>query len=293
MPELPEVEVIRLGLTKKIIGLKIQKIQILSPKSFIGNPNLAQGKNVLKIWRRAKLLGIDLVGEKLLAIRRSLIAKSKKLTANSEKRIASSEKRFIGGHPTEDMLGTMPNPHTRVIFTFSNNSHLYFNDQRRFGWVKVIDNGQLAIDNSLKNLGPEPLEKGFTWEVLKQNLLRHKSMPVKVAIMDQSAVSGIGNIYSNEACFNAKIDPRTKVGDLTDKQFKSLFEGIIKALKEGIKRGGSTRAHFVDPEGHKGYFLDYAYVYWRDKHPCKMCKTEIKKIALAGRGTYFCLHCQK
>ena len=163
MPELPEVEVIRLGLTKKIIGLKIQKIQILSPKSFIGNPNLAQGKNVLKIWRRAKLLGIDLVGEKLLAIRRSLIAKSKKLTANSEqqitllfhlkmsgqliyipseKRIASSEKRFIGGHPTEDMLGTMPNPHTRVIFTFSNNSHLYFNDQRRFGWVKVIDNGE-------------------------------------------------------------------------------------------------------------------------------------------------------
>lgn len=282
MPELPEVEVIKLGLQKRIIGLRIQKIQVISAKSFLGNPNEAEGHKVLNIWRRAKILGIDLDKITLLFHLKM-----------SGQLIYQDEKRFIGGHPTEDMLGKMPNTHTRVIFSFSNGSHLYFNDQRKFGWVKVIDNGQLIIDNSLKNLGPEPLGKEFSWEVLKQNLLKHKSMPVKVVIMDQIVVAGIGNIYASEACFDAKIDPRTKIRDLTDKQFQSLFDGIVKSLKEGIRRGGSTRAHFVDAEGHKGYFLDYAFVYGRDKHPCKVCGTEIKKITIGGRGTYFCPSCQR
>ena len=278
MPELPEVETIKLGLQKKIIGLKITKIQILSAKSFIGNPNLVQGQKVLNIWRRAKILGIDLGNITLLFHLKM-----------SGQIIYQDEKRFIGGHPTQDMVGQMPNSHTRVIFSFSDGSHLYFNDQRRFGWVKVIKGDQ----GNLGNLGPEPLEKSFTWEILKENLLRHKSMPVKVAIMDQTVVSGIGNIYANEACFLAGIDPRVKVVTLTDEQFQTLHNGVIKALREGIRHGGSTRAHFVDAEGHKGYFLDYAFVYGRDKHPCKKCGTEIKKIQLGGRGTYFCPKCQK
>lgn len=316
MPELPEVEIIKLGLEKKIIGLKIQKIQILSQKSFIGNPNLAQGKNVLKIWRKAKILGMDLDSHS--GAKRSEAIESRSYrSANaslqddknvillfhlkmsgqliyvlSEQRTANSERRFIGGHPTEDMLGKMPNAHTRVIFGFSDGSHLYFNDQRRFGWVKAIENWKLKTENSLGKLGPEPLEKDFTWQILKSNLLKHKSVPVKVAIMDQSAVAGVGNIYANEACFDAKIDPRTKVGNMSDEQFQKLHSGIIRALREGIKHGGSTRVHFVDAEGHKGYFLDYAFVYWRDNHPCRICGTEIKKISLAGRGTYFCPQCQ-
>lgn len=282
MPELPEVETIKLGLQKRIIGLKITKIQILSPKSFIGNPNLAQGQKVLKVWRKAKILGLDLDKTTLLI--------HLKMTGQL---IYENGKRFIGGHPTEDMVGPLPNLHTRVIFSFSDGSHLYFNDQRRFGWVKAIDNGQLTMDNSLKNLGPEPLEKGFSWQILKSNLLNHKSQPVKVAIMDQSVVSGVGNIYANEACFLAKIDPRVKVFTLTDTQFQSLYRGVVKALRDGIKHGGSTRAHFVDAEGHKGYFLDYAFVYGRDRHKCKVCKTNIRKIQLGGRGTYFCPKCQK
>lgn len=282
MPELPEVETIKLGLQKKIVGLKISKIQILSPKSFIGNPNLAQGKKVLKIERRAKLLMVDLDSVTLLFHLKM-----------SGQLIYDNGKRFIGGHPTLDMRDEMPNTHTRVVFSFSDGSHLYFNDQRRFGWIKVVDNGQLTMDNLLKNLGPEPLEKGFTWQILKQNLLRHKNMPVKVALMDQKVVAGVGNIYANEACFNAKIDPRTKVVELSDEQFKKLHNGVVKSLSDGIKHGGSTRAHFVDSEGHKGYFLDYAFVYGKDKHACKVCKTEIKKIQLGGRGTYYCPKCQK
>src|SRR5258708_29666576 len=201
--------------------------------------------------------------------------------------------RFIGGHPTPDMVGKMPSSHTRVIFSFSDGSHLYFNDQRRFGWVRVVNSDQVTEDSSLKRLGPEPLEKEFSWQMLKQNLLRHKSMPVKVAIMDQTVVSGIGNIYANEACFDAKVDPRTKVSQLTDKQFKVLYKGITKSLKDGIKYGGSSRAHFVDAEGNKGYFLDYAFVYGKDKDKCKKCGSQIKKIKLGGRGTYLCPNCQK
>ncbi len=289
MPELPEVEVIKLGLQKKIIGLKIQKIQVLSPKSFIGNPNLAQGQKVLKVWRKAKILGMDLTGDVSLLFHLKM---SGQLVWKGES-VKGEGERFIGGHPTEDMSGKMPTSHTRVIFSFSDGSHLYFNDQRKFGWVKVMDRGQVTGDSSIKNLGPEPLQKDFTWQALKQNLLKHKKMPVKVAIMDQSVVSGVGNIYSNEACFLAGIDPRTKVVTLTDEQFQALYCGVVRALREGIKYGGSTRAHFVDPEGHKGYFLDYAFVYWRDKHPCKVCGTEIKKISLGSRGTYLCPHCQK
>ncbi|MBI2330526.1 bifunctional DNA-formamidopyrimidine glycosylase/DNA-(apurinic or apyrimidinic site) lyase [Candidatus Daviesbacteria bacterium] len=281
MPELPEVEIIKQGLEKKIIGLKIQKIQVLSPKSFIGNPKLAMGQTVLKVWRRAKILGMDLDKVTLLFHMKM----SGQLIWKGESGKGKGE-RFIGGHPTPDMVDKMPNPHTRVIFTFSDGSHLYFNDQRKFGWIKISD-------GPLQDLGPEPLEKGFTWQILKQNLLRHKSMPVKVAVMDQSVVAGVGNIYANEACFVAKIDPRRKVADLTDQEFKSLHRGVIRSLREGIKYGGSTRVHFVDPEGRKGYFLDYAKVYGKEGYPCQGCPSKVKKITIGGRGTYFCPDCQR
>lgn len=285
MPELPEVETIKLNLEKKIVGLKIKKIQIISPKSFLGNPKDVEGKKIVNIWRRAKLLGIDLAegtGYTLLFHLKM-----------SGQLVYDDGKRFIGGHPTEDMVGEMPNVHTRVVFEFSDGSHLYFNDQRRFGWVKIIQKSKIKDQKFLNNLGPEPLEKEFSWQILKTNLLKHKSMPVKVAIMDQSIVSGIGNIYASEACFDAKLDPRIKVKDLNDEQIKKLHQGIIKSLQDGIKYGGSTRAHFVDPDGKKGYFLDYAKVYWKNGRPCPRCGTEIKKIQLGGRGTYFCEHCQK
>lgn len=282
MPELPEIETIKLGLQRRIIGLKIQKIQILSPKSFIGTPNPVEGQKVLKVWRKAKILGVDLNKISLLF--------HLKMTGQL---IYEDGKRLIGGHPTPDMVGKMPNSHTRVIFGFSDGSHLYFNDQRRFGWVKVTRSVILSKAKDLINLGPEPLEKEFTWQILKQNLLKHKNMPVKVTLMDQNVVSGVGNIYANEACFDARIDPRKKVKELNDEEYKSLHRGVLSALRDGIKHGGSTRAHFVDPAGHKGYFLDYAYVYGRASHPCKKCGTDIKKVQLGGRGTYFCPNCQK
>ena len=315
MPELPEVETIKLGLQKKIIGLKITKIQINSPKSFMGNPNLAQGQKVLNIWRKAKYLGVELGSslrdhevakqsiKKIATVRQEVGPRNDGVVLLFHLKMSGQlvwkgvsvkgeGERFIGGHPTPDMRDEMPNSHTRVIFSFADGSHLYFNDQRRFGWIRVATSTEVTSNKLFEKLGPEPLEKDFTWEVLKNNLLKHKSMSIKVALMDQTVVSGVGNIYSNEACFDAKIDPRTKVGDLEDKEFKAIHEGVIRSIKEGIKHGGSSRAHFVDPEGKKGYFLDYAKVYMKNGRPCPRCKTDIKKIQLGGRGTYLCPKCQ-
>lgn len=306
MPELPEVETIRLGLQRKIIGLKIKSVEVIAPKSFLGDPKKVEGQKVLKVWRRAKILGVDLSPSLRGGMtkqssqerdRHASLAKTLlfhlKMTGQV---IYDDGKRFIGGHPTPDMLGELPNKHTRVIFTFNDGSRLYFNDMRRFGWVRVVDSGLRqndVIPNLFRDLGPEPLEKDFTWQILKKNLLKHKSMSVKVALLDQKVVSGIGNIYSSEACFNAGVDPRKRVKEIRDIEIKRLHKGIIKALRDGIRHGGSTRANFVDSEGKKGYFLDYAFVYGKDKNPCKVCKSEIKKIQLGGRGTYYCESCQK
>ncbi|OGE26107.1 DNA-formamidopyrimidine glycosylase [Candidatus Daviesbacteria bacterium RIFCSPHIGHO2_02_FULL_39_12] len=321
MPELPEIETIKIELQKKIIGSKLTKIQILSPKSLQnekGQPfdyaQGLQGRKVLNIWRRAKILGIDLssslrdheVAKQSSTDNNEIARNDKKVTLLFHlkmsgqlvwkgKRGKGKEESFIGGHPTEDMLGKMPNIHTRVIFSFADGSHLYFNDLRRFGWVKVVRSEKCKVQSEevLGKLGPEPLEKGFIWQILKTNLLKHKTQVVKVALMDQTVVAGIGNIYASEALFNAKIDPRTKVSQLTDRQIQSLHQGVLRALRDGIKYGGSTRAHFVDAQGHKGYFLDYAYVYGRSGHKCKICGAQIKKIQQAGRGTYLCPSCQR
>ena len=199
---------------------------------------------------------------------------------------------FAGGHPTLDMKDSMPNNSTRVQFTFSDGSKMYFNDQRKFGWIKVIITDELNENTFYKGLGPEPLDKSFTVEVLKERLLKHKTWPVKVVIMDQSTIAGIGNIYAAEACFDAKLDPRVKVSEMNDNDFNELHKGIVRSLNDGIKYGGSSRATFVNAEGEKGLFLDYAFVYGRKGEACKKCKTPIEKIEQAGRGTYFCPSCQ-
>lgn len=284
MPELPEVETIRVGLHRLIIGLTLQKIIILNPKTFQDDPELVTGKKVVNVWRKAKVLGIDLSDNLTLLFH---------LKMSGQVIYDSKKKRLAGGHPTQDMRDDMPNKSTRVIFEFNDDSVIYFNDQRKFGWIKIMPTDKVSDLPLLKTIGPEPLEKEFTWELLKTNLLKHKSLPVKVGILDQSAIGGVGNIYACEACFIAKLDPRIKVSQLTDSQFKSLHKGIIQSLGDGVKYGGSSRTHYVNSEGGKGTFLDYAFVYNRQGGPCKICQTPIEKIKLGGRGTYFCPRCQK
>ncbi len=294
MPELPEVETIKLFLAQNIINLKVKSVDVLNPKSFLGDSRFVVGKEIKTVERRAKVLRIGFGDfELLIHLKMSgqLIYKGGRVKRKGES--------FIGGHPTQDMRGEMPNKSTRVIFELENltlhpkRCTLYFNDQRKFGWIKLVGHESGAMGQDFfKKIGPEPLEKEFSWHVLKENLLRRKKTPVKVALLDQQIVAGVGNIYACEACFLAGIDPRVKCGDLGDKQFKDLHKGVVESLQNGIKYGGSSKTHFINPEGKKGTFLDFAFVYGREKLPCKKCGTLIKKIKLGGRGTYFCPQCQ-
>ncbi len=321
MPELPEVETIRRGLEKKIVGLTIKNLQVFYPKGVQFDPKDIEDRKVLGVWRRAKMLGIDLslrgakvtkqsnTGDRHASLAMTLLFHLKMtgqliLVARLPKTEQgdggqasdkSQESRLIGGHPTPDMRNQMPNKSTVAVFEFNDNSHLYFNDQRRFGWIRLVNREQVTGDSEsiLGKLGPEPFDPKFTWEILKQNLLKHKSQPVKVAIMDQSVLSGVGNIYASESLFLAKIDPRRKVSSLSDQDFKNLFSGIKKSLELAIEKGGSTRADFVNVDGERGYFLDYANVYGKEGYKCHCCSGKVEKITQAGRGTYWCPSCQK
>lgn len=284
MPELPEVETIKLFLAQNIVGLKIKSVEVLNPKSFFGDIKFLISKEIKSVERRAKVLRIGFSGFEILI---HLKMSGQIIWLRKE-----SEADFAGGHPTKDMHLEMPNKSTRVVFNLSDGSTLYFNDQRKFGWIKLRDLGGGIGDKFLDKLGPEPLEKEFNWQILKNNLLKRKKTAIKVALLDQEIVAGVGNIYACEACFLAGIDPRVKCGDLTDIQFKRIHQGVVNALKTGVKHGGSSKTHFMDPEGKKGSYLDFAFVYGREKLLCKNCDTLIEKIKLGGRGTFFCSYCQ-
>lgn len=282
MPELPEVETVKLFLSENIKDLKIHSIEIFNPKSFRGSPDEVEGRQVESVIRKGKLLIINLGNLNLMI----------HLKMSGQLIWCRKEEKFIGGHPTEDMFGLLPNKSTRVIFEFSDGSKLFFNDQRKFGWIRVISNDDLKLDSFLNKLGPEPLEEIFTYQLFKTNLLKRRKTPIKVALLDQEIVAGVGNIYACEACFLAGTDPRKKVTDLSDKGLQKLFQAVRETLNTGIKYGGSSKTHFVNPEEKKGLFLEYAYVYGRENLPCKKCGQPIKKIKLGGRGTYFCASCQ-
>lgn len=293
MPELPEVETIRIGLSKKLLGLTIQRVDVLNANSFTGVVKDIEQKVVLDVWRKGKVLGINFSGGVSLLFHLKMSGQLVfQKYANLQK--VKGETRFVGGHPTKDMAGEMPNKSTRVIFEFDNGSKLFFNDQRKFGWIKVVLTDQVVKINygMVNQLGPEPLDEDFTVDILKRNLLQHSKMPVKVALMDQSVVAGVGNIYANEACFLAKIHPQTPISKLIDADFANLHKGVIKSLQDGITYGGSSRSNYINSDGEKGYFLDYAFVYGREKLSCKICNKMIQKIKLGGRGTFFCLACQ-
>lgn len=281
MPELPEVETIKLGLEGKIIGLKIIQVDLLEPKSFQGDSKKIINQTVKNIWRRGKVLGIDLSGDLTLMIHLKM----------SGQLIYEGKDRFSGGHPTSDINSSMPVKSTRVIFLFSDKSKLFFNDQRKFGWVKLVDTNDLKTDKFLSKLGPEPLIN-FNLEDFINKVKTHKKSNIKSVILDQTVIAGVGNIYACEALFLAKIHPAKSVSDLSDDNLKLLASSIIKVLNLGIKKGGSSKTHYFNIDGGKGYFLDVACVYDREGLECKICKTAIAKVKISGRGSYFCPNCQ-
>lgn len=282
MPELPEVETIKRGLSERIIGKTVKCINILCSKSFRGNQELVEGHKVVDIYRRGKAL---------------LIVLDNKLTVMTHLRmtgqlIFEDNERFAAGHPDSSFTEEMPGRFTRVYWEFTDGSHLYFNDQRKFGFMSVLDELGVATDKFLNSLGPEPwdMPKDDFWKMLK----RHEKSPVKAAILDQHNIAGVGNIYADEACFYAEILPWRKCGSLKRKEADKLLEGICKVMDASIDSGGSTMKDYVRADGTKGSYLEkFAQVFRREGLSCPRCGQEVLKTRAAGRGTHYCAGCQR
>ena len=280
MPELPEVETIRRGLSKFIIKDKIKNTEILCEKSFQGTPQKATIKN---IRRFGKALIIDLDNQKSLMIHLRMTGQ----LIYDEK----GKERYAAGHPSENFVAELPNKQTRVIFELENGT-LYFNDQRKFGFIKTLETKDVESDPFIKKLAKEPWQ--MPADEFYEKLKKHKNSPIKAVLLDQTVICGLGNIYADETLFMSKIHPATKAGLVTKNQAKEIIKNAKLVMEKSIASGGSTLRDYKKADGERGDYLDkFAQVFNRQGQPCPKCKTIIKKIKVAGRGTHICPHCQK
>lgn len=284
MPELPEVETIRLQLDEKLKSLRVSGIEVLNAKSFQGNPAEVIGRKVVRVFRRAKITIIELEGGIYLAIHL-------KLTGQLIYRAGGRESIRVEENNGPFSVEELPNKYTRVIFSFSNGGKLYFNDLRIFGWIRVIkDLGELGIEK----FGPEANDENtFSLEYF-QKILAKSSKPVKLIIMDQEKLAGVGNIYANEALFTAGILPSKPGNSLTKTETERVRNSLIKVLNEAIVHKGSSDKDeaYRQISGEKGTHQNYIQVYGKKGQKCPKCGGEIKRIALGGRGTFYCPDCQ-
>jgi formamidopyrimidine-DNA glycosylase len=287
MPELPEVETVRIGLERLLPGRQIASVDFDWPKSFPNaEADVAQfviGAEVRAVKRRAKVLLIELSGKYTLVIH---------LKMTGQLVFRAGGRQFGAGHPSASLVGELPDKSTRVILTFKDGAKLFFNDQRKFGWMRLLPSDEVTNLDFFVKVGPEPLADDFNWENLRQRLLKRKNSNIKAALLDQTVVAGIGNIYADESLWGAKIHPLTMVRDLTPEQFQTLYEEVVFVLKLAIEKGGSTDKNYVDAEGRRGSYLSFARVFRRQGQPCSRCGATIEKIRVAGRGTHLCPHCQ-
>jgi formamidopyrimidine-DNA glycosylase len=287
MPELPEVETVRIGLAELLPGRIVAAVDFDWPKSFPNSgADVAQfliGARITKIRRRAKVLIIDLSTDYSLIVH---------LKMTGQLVFVSSAERFGAGHPNNSLIGALPDKSTRVTLRFDDDSQLFFNDQRKFGWMRLLPTLEIANLDFFKKVGPEPLNADFTWQFFQERLLRRPNSSVKAVLLDQTVVAGIGNIYADESLWGAKIHPATQVSKLSPEQFKLLHKELIFVLKLAIEKGGSSDKNYVNAKGKKGSYMSFARVFRREGQACPRCGTIIIKTRVAGRGTHTCPHCQ-
>lgn len=289
MPELPEIETVKLQLAKVLPGQKLMETTVLNRKMVHGDVNMLAGKKVEGIRRRAKVLIIDFSEGMSMAFHFKMAGQ---LVLDQDMKGETWQDRIVGGHPTEDFVGKLPSSHTRVIYRFDGGT-MYFNDQRMFGWVEI--NSTFNIDHLpfIQNLGPEPFD--IDAKIFEELVIKRKK-PIKLVLMDQTVISGVGNIYANDALWESRIDPRTPVDQLSVTQLSSLIESVKKVLREGIKYGGATAADakYIDLHGLGGHYQEHLRVYDREGEEClRKDGGIIHKFVLGGRGTYVCPKCQE
>lgn len=344
MPELPEVETIRVGLQRLMVGKVVRDTHNYnSEKSFPNAPadvaRFVLGATVTEVKRRAKMLLIELSSEYTLTVHLKMTGQlvfigpcvtksdgsasaSDSLGANGQSvlpRFAGKAKsladanpsdfvqplsltsniqhlqssRWGGGHPNDSLIGVLPDNTTREHIDFTDGSRLYFNDLRKFGYMKLVPTSLVSELPFMQKVGPEPLEDDFTGDVLFERLQRRKNTSIKAAILDQSVLAGVGNIYADESLWMAKIHPKTLVKNLPKSKIQNLSSAIKSVMNLSLEHGGSTDKNYVDAEGKKGSYLKFANVFRLEGQPCPRCGTTIEKIRVAGRGTHVCPVCQK
>ena len=281
MPELPEVETLKLGLQKYLVGHKIEDIQIRNSKLFVGDKKDVVGAKIVDLKRIGKGLIIELDNDFVLAVHLKMTGQ---LIYQDEKTKGLILSAKVGG-------ATLPSKYTHIIFTLDNNALLYYNDLRQFGWVKVVRKDELMKIPFFKEMGPEPF-KDLTFDYFGQ-VIKKGNLPIKLILMDQKKIGGIGNIYANEALFKAKILPTRKGKTLTDIEIKTLYDAILSVLSIALKYGGASDENFVNALGQEGNYQNHFLIYGREGESCEGCKGVVKKIQLGGRGTYFCDSCQE
>ncbi|MBI3379926.1 DNA-formamidopyrimidine glycosylase [Candidatus Gottesmanbacteria bacterium] len=278
MPELPEVETLKNQFSHLLIGQKIKSIDIKSLKSFQGGKDKVLGQVIADVNRFAKILVLSLSNNRYLAIHLKLTGQLIYRGKKQPKKLKIFE---------TDLL-QLPNIYTRVIINFQSGDKLYFNDQRKFGWVKVVDD----LASLVKKLGPDPLAKLDKKKFYE--IIHASRKPIKVLLMDQEKIGGVGNIYANDSLFLSKINPKVKADQLSINQAAKLFGNLVRVLTEGIKWRGSSQDNFRDAYGVKGEKQDHFYVYGKSKEKCiNGCGGIITRIELGGRGTFYCPICQR
>lgn len=288
MPELPEVETVRSGLNKLIVGKQVASSTVYdSPKSFPNSQadveHFIYGATITAVRRRAKVLLIDLSTKYTLVIHLKMTGQL----------VYVGKERFGAGHPNDSLVGTLPDRSTRVSIAFADGTNLHFNDQRKFGWVKLYPTAEVANIDFMQKVGPEPLEPEFTPQVFIQRVRRRNNTTIKAAILDQTTLAGIGNIYADEGLWAAKIHPAMRVRDVSDSQLTELHDALVAVLTLSIQKGGSTNRNYVNAEGKRGSYMDFANVFRREGMPCvRHPDVIIEKIRVAGRGTHVCPVCQ-
>jgi formamidopyrimidine-DNA glycosylase len=287
MPELPEVETVKIGLAKLLPGLAVNDVWHDWPKSFPNAPadtaRFLVGAEIEDIKRRAKVLIIGLSSGYSLVIHLKMTGQL----------VFKGKKNFAAGHPSDSLVGKLPDKSTRVVLDFTDGSKLFFNDQRKFGWMRLIPTAEVPLIDFMQTVGPEPLDDDFTVDRFIERLMTRPNSPIKAVLLDQKVLAGVGNIYADESLWGAKIHPAAPVNRVPRTKLVVLHQTLRDVLKQSILSGGSTDKNYVNAEGQKGSYLNFASVFRKQGQPCPRCGTEIIKIRVAGRGTHICPKEQK
>jgi formamidopyrimidine-DNA glycosylase len=298
MPELPEVQTIVQDLQPLIVGQVIRDMEVILPRTVwlddvraTGDQEvnvvkgLVEGEMIDSITRRGKMIIIDISGDSVMLIHL-------KMTGQLIF-VGLDHQRLAGGHPNSDMAADLPVKSTRVVFHFQNGNQLYFNDQRQFGYIKVLTKQALKSHVPYTSFGPEPLESSFNEQYLKTIIDKKANLKIKQILLDQTLIAGIGNIYADESLFLAKIRPDRLAKNIRPAEIPVLIHAIKATLKKGLDYGGTSSQHYVQANGQKGTMQDHLAVYRRTDQPCPICGHAIERMVISGRGTHYCPHCQK